>query len=403
MTASNGWSYSAGEPGLNRVRVFEHPKSGVLYMEYRERDPGTGRLRRRRMSTGHRDRQRAKRQAQEIAGTLAIVGAPVGRDPTLRTLFDIYRREVTPTKGVSTQAHDGRASAMFLRTFGNQRRASTLTRRDWDQFIRARRAGLIELDHRPQRPVGDRQIQYDLLFLRAVLNWAVSATLLERNPLAGLPLPKERNPHRPQLDHATYEKLVAVAHRVDPRFKLAFVLAHETGHRQQAVCHLRWSDIDFARAEVQWRAEFDKSGAAHRTPLTDVALDALHEARARRPGIGAGWLFPAPRKPDQPCDRGIMSTWFRRAIALSGVTVPPRTGFHALRRKFATELKDVPLPDLCALGGWKDAKTILTCYQTPDRDTMRSALTARRPLGTAKNRGHTRGHTPQAAHFGLTR
>ena len=57
----------------------------------------------------------------------------------------------------------------------------------------------------------------------------------------------------------------------------------------------------------------------------------------------------------------------------------------ALRRKFATELKDVPLPDLCALGGWKDAKTILTCYQAPDRGTMRSALTARRALGTAKH------------------
>ncbi len=98
-----------------------------------------------------------------------------------------------------------------------------------------------------------------------------------------------------------------------------------------------------------------------------------------------------------------MSVWFRRAIALAGVSVPPRTGFHALRRKFATELKTIPLPDLCALGGWKDAKTILTCYQTPDRDTMRSALTARRPLGTAKNRGHTRGHTPQAAHCSPTR
>ncbi len=32
--------------------------------------------------------------------------------------------------------------------------------------------------------------------------------------------------------------------------------------------------------------------------------------------------------------------------------------------------EDVPLPDLCALSGWKDAKTILTCYQTPDRDIM---------------------------------
>lgn len=220
--------------------------------------------------------------------------------------------------------------------------------------------------------------------------------------MAGFPLPRERNPHRPQIDHETYEKLLAVADQVDPRLKLALVLAHETGHRQQAVCHLRWADIDFDRAEVLWQAEFDKSGAAHRTPLTEPALAALREARARRPGIGAGWLFPAPRKSDQPCDRGMMSVWFRRAIAIAGVSVPPKTGFHALRRKFATELKDVPLVDLCDLGGWKDAKTILQCYQSSDPVTMRSALANRRPLGVA-NDSDTHSDTPQAAHFGMTR
>ena len=119
---------------------------------------------------------------------------------------------------------------------------------------------------------------------------------------------------------------------------------------------------------------------------------------------GGDWRagHPAAYHSHQPCDRGIMSEWFRRAIALSGVSVPPRTGFHALRRKFATELKDVPLPDLCDLGGWKDAKTILQCYQSSDPVTMRSALANRRALGVANN-SDTHSDTPQAAHFSLTR
>ncbi len=83
--------------------------------------------------------------------------------------------------------------------------------------------------------------------------------------------------------------------------------------------------------------------------------------------IGDGWVFPAPRNPDKPCNRDRMATWFRRAVTLAGVDVAPGTGFHSLRRQFATELKDVPLPDLCALGGWTDPKTILTCYQVADR------------------------------------
>ena len=55
-------------------------------------------------------------------------------------------------------------------------------------------------------------------------------------------------------------------------------------------------------------------------------------------------------------------------------------GWHSLRRQFATELKTIPLPDLAELGGWKDTRTILTCYQRPDAVTMRKALDERERL-----------------------
>ncbi len=35
----------------------------------------------------------------------------------------------------------------------------------------------------------------------------------------------------------------------------------------------------------------------------------------------------------------------------------------------ATELKNVPLPDLCQLGGWKTSRTVLERYRRPDPDT----------------------------------
>jgi integrase len=55
-------------------------------------------------------------------------------------------------------------------------------------------------------------------------------------------------------------------------------------------------------------------------------------------------------------------------------------GWHSLRRKFATELKNAPLRDLQALGGWKDPMTIVKCYQKPDDVTMAEALKNRTPL-----------------------
>lgn len=58
-------------------------------------------------------------------------------------------------------------------------------------------------------------------------------------------------------------------------------------------------------------------------------------------------------------------------------------GWHSLRRAFATDLKATPLKDLCQLGGWKSAATVLTCYQQADEATMRTALESRRARSVA--------------------
>ena len=53
---------------------------------------------------------------------------------------------------------------------------------------------------------------------------------------------------------------------------------------------------------------------------------------------------------------------------------------------FATELKNMPLKDLSELGGWKNAETILKCYQWPDTETQREALRARQAIHRANVR-----------------
>ncbi len=122
--------------------------------------------------------------------------------------------------------------AMFLGFFGRDRRPETLSQRDWDRFIRERRAGKIGPSG---KPVGNRMIEWDLTFLMAVLNWAARSRdehgrpLLERNPLKGLRKPREKNPTRVVLTEEEYRALLRVSQQVDWRFHVALVLAHETG------------------------------------------------------------------------------------------------------------------------------------------------------------------------------
>ena len=96
-TRRNRRSYGAGEWGRNRVRVFPDSKTGLLQIEWRENGRRSSR------SLGHRDWDRGKRQADEVAAGFAVhePGGKAEAEPgtlTLGTLFDIYGEEVTPTK-----------------------------------------------------------------------------------------------------------------------------------------------------------------------------------------------------------------------------------------------------------------------------------------------------------------
>ncbi len=270
---------------------------------------------------------------------------------------------------------------MFLKFFGRDRKPATLSQRDWDRFIRERRAGRAG---RSDKPVADRTIERDLKFLLSALNWAARSRdkrgrlLLESNPLRGLKTPKEKNPTRVLLTEAEYESLLQASLAMDWRFRVALVIAHETGHRIGAIRQLRWSDISLEARVIRWRGEHEKTGYEHRTPVTAEALDVLEEARRDNPGIGDTPLLPAPKDPSKCVSRSLARDWWEKAQELAGLEPKRGRGWHSLRRKFASDLMDQPLKVLCELGGWKTAQTVLQCYQRADEDQLRKALEDRR-------------------------
>ena len=150
------WSFSAGEWGTNRVRVYDRGARG-LYLDYYD-ETGT----RVRSHLGHSDRDRAKQQADELALRFRQQATRSAR-MTLSTLFEMYEREVSRHKqSLSKRKHDERCEEMMLRFFGADTDPKSLSRREWDRFILARRSGTL----RPKtvkkvRAVGERIIEYD--------------------------------------------------------------------------------------------------------------------------------------------------------------------------------------------------------------------------------------------------
>src|SRR5689334_12399471 len=103
-------SYVTGEKGRNRVRVFADSKTGILCLEFYEQALGSSGPKRKTVSTGHRDWDRAKRQADEMAARITRNEPAPSPGLTLRTLFDIYLKERTPEKSTSKQKHDHRCA-----------------------------------------------------------------------------------------------------------------------------------------------------------------------------------------------------------------------------------------------------------------------------------------------------
>jgi hypothetical protein len=59
-------------------------------------------------------------------------------------------------------------------------------------------------------------------------------------------------------------------------------------------------------------------------------------------------------------------------------------GFHSVRRKFASELKEMPLRDLAHLGGWKNPQTVLAVCQQPSIELQRRGLATSRLVGDGR-------------------
>lgn len=380
------WARSLGERGA-RIRLFQKRVGGMFYREVWL--PGRGRSSRK--SVGTRDRREAERLGRELLSALTETRAEArGGRLTLGRLWAAYRTEcrafLDNRPGTRKDA-EGRA-AILLGFFGEQCDVRNLTADDQAAFVETRRAGGIRysVDSRTG-PTRIRSAEADLNLLQAMLRWATTARrpngerLLDNNPLAGIPRPREANPVRPV---ATWERFNRTRTRMQYlgltagtegerarwlKMELGLVLAEATGRRLSAIRHLRWEDVQFETGEIRWRAEHDKRGREWVVPYPE---ELLAEIRRVRDSLGAsgGWIFAGERLPEQPMDRYLFDKWLTVAEQEEGLAKLKGGLWHPYRRKWATERKSLPLNDVAAAGGWTDTDTLLRCYQQPERQTL---------------------------------
>jgi len=100
--------------------------------------------------------------------------------------------------------------------------------------------------------------------------------------------------------------------------------------------------------------------------------------------VGDVWLFPAPRRPEQPWSRHHAKDLLNRATAAAKLEPLAGGDFHPFRRKWVTERKHLPLADVAAAGGWKTVQTLEQSYARADSETLLAVVTEPRKLREVK-------------------
>ena len=377
------WSWTTGEKGQNRVRVFTHAKSGLLFLEWYEPQL-VGRPKARTKALGHSDQSEAKRAAQELAVELLRSGVAAVSPSTgpllLGALFDSF---ITAMQDIGSDRAIYRSVARRCVAFwGAQRTVLTLDEHEMARYTHARLQGKIVVDGEPLAKVRTRSVEEDLTTLRTVFRWAGRKRLpdgrpmLAQQPVLDWKIPKEKNPRRVMITEEEFHAMRAVADDIHPRFALALLLCYYTGYRINSVRHLRWSDIDTKRCVITWRAEHQKNGFEESRAIDEELSRIVVRYQRQLGGIGDAWVFPG--KEERPMDRGGLYDWWRACRDLAQLPRTQGAGFHCFRRLFASALATESLGMVKVLGGWRHPQVVLDAYQRPSLEQQQEVLKRRR-------------------------
>jgi len=115
--------------------------------------------------------------------------------------------------------------------------------------------------------------------------------------------------------------------------------------------------------------------------LARYAVEPWELRRALR--TAQGWCFASETDPSRPMDRHLFDKWLTVAERKAGLPKLQAGLWHPYRRKWATERKALPIPDVAAAGGWTGVETLPRCYQQPERETLLRVTAGERKLREA--------------------
>jgi len=266
-----------------RMRPSRDGKSFAYFIDYKDEDG-----KRKRVSLGHTDRQKAKRQQAQKERELRM---GIVEPQTLR-MSDFVRDSLAKTGDqIRESTREEYASTMrgFIRTVGDKD-LQRVSLQDGEHY----RQACLDEGNSPATVVKK------LKEIKCILQTAVKRRQLEENPLAHLQMPKYSAKEVHVFTEAECERIIKSAQefvdrrRTRPvvRWDLLVLTALCTGMRRGELLNCTWSDIDLAARTLTVSPKEDKKetwawlikDCDRRTlPLTEEVVQMLADHQSRQP------------------------------------------------------------------------------------------------------------------------
>jgi integrase len=211
-----------------------------------------------------------------------------------------------------------------------------------------------------QKAITDATVNRALSTLRHILYWAVDESLIQVNPMARVPLVRERRLKRPVMRADEEDRVIGV---LPEHLKRIVIAALDTGMRRGEILKQRWEDVDLSRGLLFVTRSKTVEGEAREIPLTRRLYALLAEKPERQ-----GSVFTY---------HGGALSWIRKGW-LGGLK---RAGlrhfrFHDLRHTFNTRLMEAGvIQDVrMALMGHSGGSKVHSIYTHVELPVKREAI-----------------------------
>lgn len=292
----------------------------------------------------------------------AGIGAP---GATVRQIYDAYER--VKCRGKSWPIVRGKLRPT-VELFGD-REATTLTIGETEDYRAARR--LVAYPRGKGKTYTDQSINHELMWLKAILNWAVRGGRLTHNPLALMRAAKAKKHRKTSPTEDEIGRLLVHASTLMRAFIL---LAADSGMRRDEIRLCRWSWIDEGTRMLTLPAAATKSQRERRVPVTERTFAALADIPRH---ISSPHVFVNARthSMDRPFDSKSVDAWFREIVDAAGVVAATGDGgvrLHDLRHSYARRAAraGVRVEVIAMILGHANIQQTMAYLQTGDDDVI---------------------------------